>query len=91
MRDRCCRPLGAAAPPKSAVRWNRRRVGSCGTSRPVNALAAFSLAASLQLRSVQLGKKGVPQAVLHYRLGIRQLCRWSQHAFADWNVRGAFV
>jgi hypothetical protein len=46
---------------------------------------------SLQLRSVQLGKHGVPQAVLHYRLGIRQLCRWSQHAFADWNVRGAFL
>jgi hypothetical protein len=37
--------LGAAAPPKSAVRWNRRRVGSCGMSRPVIALAAFSLAA----------------------------------------------
>jgi hypothetical protein len=24
------------------VQWNRRRVGSCGTSRPVIALAAFS-------------------------------------------------
>jgi hypothetical protein len=30
------------------VRWNRRRVGSCGMSRPVIALAAFSLAAAFR-------------------------------------------
>jgi hypothetical protein len=27
------------------MQWNRRRVGSCGMSRPVIALAALSLAA----------------------------------------------
>jgi hypothetical protein len=28
------------------MQWNRRRVGSCGMSRPVIALTAFSLAAA---------------------------------------------
>jgi hypothetical protein len=30
------------------MQWNRRRVGSCGTSRPVIALTAFSLAAAFR-------------------------------------------
>jgi hypothetical protein len=30
------------------MQWNRRRVGSCGMSRPVIALAAFSLAAAFR-------------------------------------------
>jgi hypothetical protein len=47
MRDRC-RRLGGGGPAEIAVRWNRRRVGSCGEGRPVIALAAFSLAAAFR-------------------------------------------